>query len=393
MGANGDLPADLGQYPDSAVANAWAAKYGGKIAFYTLESDPADSTGATKKAVLGGYWAGTAPYRNPYTGALTPSSMPPQYRAPDAKSGLEIFATQGVVAEQPDWDYNPLRGVKAISAEGLEDLPFDVGNTLSVHQLFDVGVPGDSITVTIDASGNATLANEVLTAVKKGTVVVQAVLNGHPDKKAEVTLTVQPFVDKKAIAAAAAAKAAEEKKEAFERAMWRIYAPTRSLVMRRGYNRVAVGYSTSAMAMFDNGPTGEPFTVTADSSGNAVITNDEFKAVKAGPARLTARFKYNDEFYTFGDMHIVPNIVEEFSLSTRQLDLRKGQANATITAVALLPLGATITTITLVNSDDGVATATSTGSTITVSPKGEGTTVLTVQAGTASQNIYINVTN
>jgi len=36
MGANGDLPADLGQYPDSAVANAWAAKYGGEISFYTL---------------------------------------------------------------------------------------------------------------------------------------------------------------------------------------------------------------------------------------------------------------------------------------------------------------------------------------------------------------------
>lgn len=106
--ADGKLPDTFPQYPDQALAYAWASNHGGKFPFYVLENGT---------ATLAGYFAGSAPYRHPQTGQMVPSTTPPQFRTVDSLNSGELYEKHRAEAEakrpyqaQPDWENDPVAG-------------------------------------------------------------------------------------------------------------------------------------------------------------------------------------------------------------------------------------------------------------------------------------------
>ncbi|EAP3462099.1 hypothetical protein EAN04_24565 [Salmonella enterica] len=223
LAADGKLPASLPAHPDRELAESWVLEFGGKVDFYALV-DAVDSTGAKyKKAEAVGFLTCTAPSIS-YTGRKT-------YSVPQLRSYAELAERQKAkdeydrlhpkpVITQPDWNWSPLRGITAKTPAQLAWVPFDVSNTIVGTSIFDLGVPDDQIIMAVDASGNATVANNVVTAAKAGDVVVTGTIAGYPQFSASVTMTVGPWVkpaDPEELRKQAIAEARRKQEEEFQK--------------------------------------------------------------------------------------------------------------------------------------------------------------------------------
>ncbi|EJO7807609.1 hypothetical protein NUL63_004568 [Salmonella enterica] len=105
--ADGTLPDTLPDYPTQDLAYAWCAAKGGPVDFFELVTAKDANGKDYKKAVKLGQWEGAKPHRNPFTGEMQPSTVPPQLRTvDDLKRRAEYQESLNPKpTPQPDWNY------------------------------------------------------------------------------------------------------------------------------------------------------------------------------------------------------------------------------------------------------------------------------------------------